>query len=131
MEEANGLLPKVQEILKSLRQQRDEMDAMEGKKAVEELSWLRHDGTVSPQAKEEVSRLEKVLEERTHSFEERLMELDRLGAQLKDLDEGLIDFFAARGSELVYLCWRQGEDKIRFWHDLESGFSGRRVLEEL
>lgn len=50
------------------------------------------------------------------------------GAQVKDIDEGLIDFPALSGGETVLLCWRLGEDEIRYWHSVEDGFAGRREL---
>jgi hypothetical protein len=50
------------------------------------------------------------------------------GAQVKDVDEGLIDFPALRGEETVLLCWKLGEDEIRYWHRVEDGFAGRREL---
>lgn len=55
-------------------------------------------------------------------------ELDGHGVQVKDLDEGLVDFPALRGGETVLLCWRLGEDEIRYWHRVEDGFAGRRPL---
>ena len=53
------------------------------------------------------------------------------GAEVKDLDEGLIDFPALHRGETVLLCWRLGEDEIRYWHRVEDGFAGRRPVEEL
>ena len=50
------------------------------------------------------------------------------GAQVKDIDEGLIDFPALSGGETVLLCWQLGEDEIRYWHSVEDGFAGRREL---
>ena len=50
------------------------------------------------------------------------------GAQVKDIDEGLIDFPALSGGETVLLCWKLGEDEIRYWHTLDDGFAGRREL---
>jgi hypothetical protein len=50
------------------------------------------------------------------------------GAQVKDIDEGLIDFPALSGGETVLLCWKLGEDEIRFWHTVDDGFAGRREL---
>ncbi|HET7571801.1 MAG TPA: DUF2203 domain-containing protein [Gaiellaceae bacterium] len=50
------------------------------------------------------------------------------GAEVKDLDEGLIDFPALRRGETVLLCWRLGEDEIGYWHRVEDGFAGRRPL---
>jgi len=55
-------------------------------------------------------------------------EIAALGAEVKDLDEGLIDFPALRRGETVLLCWKLGEDEIRYWHAVEDGFAGRRPL---
>jgi hypothetical protein len=53
-----------------------------------------------------------------------------LGAQVKDLDRGLVDFPARRepSGETVLLCWHLGENEIRFWHGPEEGFAGRKPL---
>ena len=50
------------------------------------------------------------------------------GAEVKDLDTGLIDFPALRRGETVLLCWQLGEDEIEWWHTVEDGFAGRRPL---
>ena len=131
LEEANRLLPMVRGVLQSLRSRQHEMRRIEETKAVEELSWLQPDGTVSPRAREQVARLDELLRQATEAFEEALERLNATGAQLKDLDEGLVDFFAERGEQIVYLCWKDGEEQIRFWHDLESGFPGREPVEGL
>ena len=55
-------------------------------------------------------------------------EITTHGAQVKDLDSGLIDFPALRGGETVLLCWQLGEDEIAWWHRVEDGFAGRRPL---
>ena len=50
------------------------------------------------------------------------------GAQVKDLDSGLVDFPALRRGETVLLCWQLGEDEIAWWHRIDDGFAGRRPL---
>lgn len=53
------------------------------------------------------------------------------GIQIKDLDQGLIDFpHFLRGdpSHEVFLCWHLGEDTIDFWHEIADGYQGRRRL---
>ena len=50
------------------------------------------------------------------------------GAEVKDVDEGLIDFPALHHGETVLLCWKLGEDEIRYWHRIEDGFAGRQEL---
>jgi hypothetical protein len=52
------------------------------------------------------------------------------GAEIKDLEAGLIDFRASRQNQPVYLCWKYGEEDLAFWHDIEAGFSGRKPLAE-
>ena len=58
-----------------------------------------------------------------------VQELEALGIELKDPVTGLIDYYWQRGDETAYLCWKHGEAEIAHWHDLESGFAGRRELD--
>ncbi len=57
-------------------------------------------------------------------------ELEDLGVQVKDLDAGLVDFPARHPGDgtTVLLCWRLGEDEVGYWHELETGFAGRKPL---
>jgi hypothetical protein len=55
-------------------------------------------------------------------------EINTAGAQIKSLEEGLLDFPSRRNDELVLLCWKLGEDEIEYWHGLEEGFAGRKPL---
>jgi hypothetical protein len=55
-------------------------------------------------------------------------ELEEIGCEVKDVQTGLVDFRAMRDGRAVYLCWRLGEDDIGFWHELDTGFAGRRPL---
>ena len=56
-------------------------------------------------------------------------EIERIGAIVKDLDEGLVDFPSERDGEPVLLCWRVGEDAIRYYHGEAEGFAGRKPLD--
>jgi hypothetical protein len=53
-----------------------------------------------------------------------------MGVLLKDADKGLCDFPYMRQGRVVYLCWQLGEERIEFWHDIETGFAGREPLDE-
>ena len=60
-----------------------------------------------------------------------IQSLQEDGVIVKGVGEGLADFPAIReNGEEVFLCWKDGEDDINFWHSLEGGFRGRRPLEE-
>jgi hypothetical protein len=55
-------------------------------------------------------------------------QIDDAGAQIKSLEDGLLDFPSRRGDELVLLCWKLGEGEIEYWHGLDEGFAGRKLL---
>ena len=58
--------------------------------------------------------------------------LEERGILVKAIDQGLVDFPHIReNGEEVYLCWQMGEDDIRAWHPIDTGFAGRRDLTEL
>jgi hypothetical protein len=67
---------------------------------------------------------------RTKLLEQIQTELQPLldaGIEVKALD-GLVDFRALLEGRTVYLCWRWGETRIMHWHELDSGFAGRRPI---
>jgi len=55
-------------------------------------------------------------------------ELEALGIQLKDRRLGLVDFPCEMHGRTVLLCWRREEPEVRFWHEVDAGFSGRQPL---
>ncbi len=118
LEEANALVPQVDQLLTEMIDVRGKIVA--GGTDLE--SVLRHAGGNggSKKASEYVLLLQHL--------NACLTTLQELGVELKDLDQGLVDFPSYRNGQLVYLCWKRGEDRIRFWHSLESGFTGRQPL---
>lgn len=66
------------------------------------------------------------LEEKIRST---LEEIQATGCIVKDLDVGLLDFPSRINDEDVYLCWRLGEDRIRFYHRQDEGFAGRKPID--
>jgi hypothetical protein len=77
-----------------------------------------------------VERLRRRFEQGTERARQCVEEIHVLGAQVKDLDLGLVDFPARHPGDgrTVLLCWRVGEEAIRYWHGLEEGFAGRKTL---
>ena len=51
------------------------------------------------------------------------------GCLIKDLDIGLLDFPAVINQQDVYLCWKLGEDRIRYYNRQDEGFAGRKPLD--
>ena len=61
-------------------------------------------------------------------LQEIVGELERREIQVKDLERGLVDFPSLRGGREVLLCWREGEEDLEYWHDLDSGYQGREPV---
>lgn len=58
--------------------------------------------------------------------------IDEMGVEVKDLDQGLIDFPSQRRGRAIYLCWKLGEgERIDWWHPVDTGYAGRRPIREL
>lgn len=56
-------------------------------------------------------------------------DLEKTGVVIKSIDQGLLDFPSKRFDQEVWLCWKYGETEIKFWHEKDSGFSGRKPVE--
>jgi hypothetical protein len=124
-EEANGALTEVRPLVERMVEQRRlHVEALE---RLEELEGhIRGNGGGFPPA--ELADTAAEVERLARELAKVVDEIAALGAEVKDFDEGLIDFPALRRGETVLLCWKLGEDEIRYWHAVEDGFAGRRPL---
>jgi hypothetical protein len=124
-DEANAELEHVRPLVERMvGQRRAHLDALERQEELE--GRIRGNGGGIPPATlaETAAEVERLARELAQTVDE----IAGHGAQVKDLDEGLIDFPARRHGETVLLCWKLGEDEIRYWHTLEGGFAGRQDL---
>jgi hypothetical protein len=123
-EEAEALLPEISVVLRKIQASRTQMRAVE-----EELEELHVQSMGNGHhMHERIMRLQKELVTHVQAMRSAVDELQQLGCELKDPDTGLIDFLSLRDGEEVYLCWQLGEDRIRYWHYLHTGFAGRQPL---
>lgn len=125
LEQAQAMVPKV----------RDELIAMQAlKRAIDDLrAELAHvvekaTGNGHVRSEDEVDRKRRRAEELVGQLNERLARINDWGVELKGLDEGLADFPSERDGRVVYLCWRLGEERIGWWHEIDAGFGGRQPL---
>ena len=78
---------------------------------------------------EEAARKRATLDKLQQTIAAALEQIQSTGCVVKDLDSGLLDFPAVIENQEVYLCWRLGEDRIRFYHGIQEGFAGRKPLD--
>nr|AAR24483.1 hypothetical conserved protein [uncultured crenarchaeote DeepAnt-EC39] len=77
---------------------------------------------------EEYTINKKKLNSSITKFYQSIEDLENTGVSLKGLDEGLLDFPAKRFDEEIWLCWKEGETEIKFWHEKDTGFMGRKPI---
>ena len=61
-------------------------------------------------------------------FYQSLEDLENTGVVVKQLDQGLLDFPAKRFDQEIWLCWKEGETEVKFWHEKDTGFIGRKPI---
>src|SRR5579871_5607533 len=118
IEEARALLPELRGIFRDAHRRRDlvqRTDSDLGKK-------LKKTG--ADVGGEKVSGLIMDMVQ----LNEQLRRIQNMGVQIKDFERGLVDFPHIRDGREVFLCWELEEDDIDFWHDLDTGYSGREPL---
>lgn len=126
VEEANQRIPLVrvivQDIVDLFR------DVQQRRERLGNVKQLRSDGTSSNRFySEELDQVEEELQRDEEKLSEFVRELHELGVEFKDPVLGLVDFPAQMDDRVVHLCWKLGEPKVLFWHELGAGFSGRQL----
>ncbi len=73
---------------------------------------------------------EKTIKYKTVSreIEKDIATIEETGCILRDVDKALVDFFSIQTGTVVFLCWKKGEDSIKYWHSIHDGIAGRQLL---
>lgn len=124
-EEANDALQDVRPLTEELVEHRRALVELQEAQLSMTQRIAGNGGNVEPRKLQE---LQERLDEEVAGIARCVARIHEVGALVKDLDQGLVDFPARREGEDVLLCWRLGEEEIGYWHGLEEGFSGRKPL---
>ncbi|WP_299197949.1 DUF2203 domain-containing protein [Thermocrinis sp.] len=54
--------------------------------------------------------------------------IEALGGVIKGIDPILVDFLSFHKNRYIWLCWKEDEDTIMYWHELNEGFAGRKPI---
>lgn len=127
VEEANALVPHLQVELAQVAKLRGELTAtIEALGGADQAVAILHEGAPAPAGREAETAELKALASR---IQEIVARIGALGAVVKDLEAGLVDFYSVRDGEPVFLCWQLGEPFVAHWHAVDQGFAGRQPIE--
>jgi hypothetical protein len=124
LEEAERTLPLVRRVVQDLTVEYPAWRAAVGRFEVL-TGGARADWGETPElvaAREEVA----AHAERINQY---LRELDTIGCVVKGFEAGLVDFYSLREDRPIFLCWKLGEERIAYWHETDTGFTGRQPID--
>jgi hypothetical protein len=127
VEEANHLLEELRPRIQRLVDAKREYDRVQGRVDVLHVATSGASGE-NPDVRE-LEALRKRHADLAEVISRGVQTIHRWGCLVKDLDRGLVDFYALTGDRLVFLCWQLGESEISHWHTIEGGFSARQPLD--
>ena len=125
LNEANALLSRLSDLLLQMQESKAKHDQLR-EKATEYVHRMSSNGHVIEM---ELNETRQELAKATAELNSLIERGRELGCEVKDIDQGLVDFRTERDGREVYLCWKLGEPDVRWWHELDTGFAGRRPLE--
>jgi hypothetical protein len=122
--EANALLPTLLPTLLQLKEEKEQFDQL--RRSLEVITpTMRGNGHGAIAVD-----YERRINELVTRMSDGIRQLAEMGIEVKDLNQGLIDFPHWREDRVVFLCWRLGEPAINFWHEIDAGFAGRQELHD-
>lgn len=117
LREAEASLPKVRLHVEKLMSIHDELSALSGVKVHSEgFDWQAHLLAIN---------INKRYHELSFKYFAELEALTRMGCYVKDVAQGLVDFYSRVEDKDILFCWQFDEPEILYYHDETSGKSGR------
>jgi hypothetical protein len=127
VEEANGLIAEISPELRRLSGDKREFDRLQNR--IEVLGLAVSGAAPGNPDAEERRQLVDLRDGLAARLSQGVGRIQRHGCLVKDLERGLVDFYALSGDRLVFLCWQLGEAEVGHWHTLEGGYARRQPLD--
>jgi hypothetical protein len=119
LEEANGALKLIRPLMEEVQSIRQKILEKQPE------TWTAIEKSVGNGGNRTLSRMAQDFE-RLDALVHRILDT---GAQIKDINIGLLDFSAMKDGREVYLCWQYGEGEIAYWHEVDAGYTGRQPID--
>jgi hypothetical protein len=123
--EANALLPEVEPLAREMVAGRQRLEQAQERQEALAARIAGNGGGIPPS---ELAEAQEEVERAAEEVARCIGAIQELGALVKDLELGLVDFPSVRDGEEVLLCWRLGEEEIAFWHGHDEGYAERKPL---
>lgn len=131
LEEANRLVPRMEEVMERIAEHRDEVRRHHEKLQVLDALWDERVQEPDNPDHGEYREHRRAIREAREAVEELVQE-QILGRGIRfpvgGIEHGLVDFPTTWRGRWIYLCWERGEPEVRYWHEVDGGYRGRREI---
>lgn len=128
---ANALVPELADVAGRLRDHRVQLVALRDEAHARQAAGVPEGRAVDASEAAEIRRIDLRMRGIVDQMQAEVMWLVERSIELRDIETGLLDLPALVAGRQVWLCWRLGEEKLGYWHELSTGFAGRRPLSDL
>jgi hypothetical protein len=125
VQEANRAIGQLRPVVEQMVDHRRRLQAAQAMRAQLAEQAGSNGGDLTPA---DFADVEQELELEATALAVCVEQIQSAGAQVKDLELGLLDFPSLRDGEEILLCWQLGEDSIGYYHGTDEGFAGRKPL---
>ena len=125
LEEANAAVERLRPVVERMVEHGRALAAAQRRQRALVTQIAGNGGDLQPS---DLSELAETIQAEADAIAACAKQIDDAGAQIKSLEEGLLDFPARRDGEAVLLCWKLGEGEIAYWHGVDEGFAGRKPV---
>jgi hypothetical protein len=133
IEEANAMIPGLNEVFQQVREHRSTIRNATERIDVLELLWEKGVRNPANPDHAEFLRLHEDVDRALRGLQ-RAVEEGVVARGLRfptgGLENGLVDFPTTYRGRWVYLCWHVGEREIRYWHETDAGYPGRKEISD-
>lgn len=124
-EEAERTLPLVRRIVADLMAEHPAW-----RRAIAQYELLAAGAVADEGEQPDVAAARSKVEGLARQIDSYLREFEQIGCIFQGFEEGLVDFRSMRDGRMVLLCWRYGEERITYWHEVGAGYEGRRPIDD-
>ena len=123
LDSARKVLPEVRKLMNLLMGLHRSLEVLDGIEVENESD--------DPKLEVTIAELNMEFHKKMYLYYTYLRKLVALGAIVKDLDMGLVDFYSKHNGKDILLCWMYGEEEISHWHSTTDGFDERMPIDIL
>ncbi len=124
--EANNILPQIKILVDEIKEKREKLYEV-----IDKYETYTEMGEINEREKLEVMYLKTEIKMLNEDINELIDIIESFGVMVKGVDPFLIDFPSEHNGVPIYFCWKEGEEKIEYWHGIHEGFSGRKHISDL